>query len=1030
MAQRGQKTITFDLIANTAQVEQSLNGISSHINKIQGKDGTFHFTADVDTKNFSKLQTLIKDKTIKVSVNTSDVEKLQDSLQAASDLPDLNKAISKQIKNIRKLNLDKAYSNVDKQIESQIVKKMEQAQKLMNMTLKRAGGFESSLTGNQEGMMKRAYGFFEQIVELNGKLKKPFDSLNVDGTAMKLADVEEQFKKFDLPPTNVSSSLKEMTKEMDAQISKLKNLRSGLRALHSLSLEDIANKDNFNIDKYLRELDKIDRDNYKEQLRKEKELEESKIKTGQDTSKDAEETKSKTKSRISTSELVKQAQEEAKIKAQAEQDAEQRINKTKDKETRDKVDTSKLAKEAEQEAKAKVEAEEQARLKAEQEAIKKSEAETQTRLKAEAETKAKAEQEAKKKAEQQNITKTKSEESKSVGVDDNTKAVSKEPQKIKVDIDTTDLKSQISSITDANIKINFQVDDEINRIKSQLEGLTNQNIKINFLVDDEINKVKSQLEGLNNQNVKINIDVQPSVESIKSDLSALDKKKIDVKVNLGKSLENIQKLSNAFSSGDVQNYMHKMTELSSGFRTAFANLRDATKAPSTILDDLNKKAKTLKNTLNSVGVTKFKDMDKIQKQIDKATKAQKKEVDKAENQMLKELTKKENALAKKQAQTTSKGKNKGVKVSDGLLGDVDKAIKDADRLKSSLTDIMDIQNRYASAVKNLGDLRSSIADGSITADQLKTVNESLKTINELDIGDNRISNKSGILTQNDFSRQFVEDINSIDEKEIRNALQRYYKTLGKEATKIRKSGTDNSAWNISYVQDGMNMKDTVKFQQYFTGSVDGINQYSTALRTATKAESEYMTSGQKWMTGFRNKMSNLTQYMTGADILYRAAQELREGFTFVKDLNSLMTTIDQTSDITGQGLKELSQGAIDQAKSLGVAAEQVTGSIEVYAAYGQTVDSLLKKAEPTTMLAKASGSDVTTASSQILGVTKQFTELEGHEDRIVNAYEKIAANVQIDFAEGIQSIAEGTQVAGSVAEEAGKLMPGCTVMCI
>lgn len=992
MAQRGQKTITFDLIANTAQVEQSLNGISSQINKIQGKDGTFHFTADVDTKNFSKLQTLIKDKTIKVSVNTSDVEKLQDSLQAASDLPDLNKAISKQIKNIRKLNLGKAYSNVDKQIESQIVKKMEQAQKLMNMTLKRAGGFESSLTGNQEGMMKRAYGFFEQIVELNGKLKKPFDSLNVDGTAMKLADVEEQFKKFELPPTNVSSSLKEMTKEIDVQISKLKNLRSGLRSLHSLSLEDIANKDNFSVDKYLRELDKIDRDNYKEQLRKEKELQEAKIKT--------------------------------------EQDAEQRINKNKDKETSDKVDTSKLVKEAEQEAKAKAEAEERARLKAEQEANKKSEAETQSRLKTEAEAKAKAEQEAKKKIEQQNITKAKSEEIKPIRQDDTVKTVSKESQKVKVDIDTTDLKSQISSITDANIKINFQVDDEINRIKSQLEGLTNQDIKINFLVDDEINKVKSQLEGLNNQNVKINIDVQPSVESIKSDLSALDKKKIDVKVNLGKSLENIQKLSNAFSSGDVQNYMHKMTELSSGFRTAFANLRDATKAPSAILDDLNKKAKMLKNTLNSVGVTKFKDMDKIQKQIDKATKAQKKEVDKAGDQMLNELAKMENDLAKKQAQTTSNSKNKGVKVSEGLLGDVDKAIKDADRLKSSLTDIMDVQNRYASAVKNLGNLRSSIADGSITADQLKTVNESLKTINELDIGDNRISNKSGILTQNDFSRQFVEDINSIDEKEIRNALQRYYKTIGKEATKIRKSGTDNSAWNISYVQDGMNMKDTVKFQQYFTGSVDGINQYSTALRTATKAESEYMTSGQKWMTGFKNKMSNLTQYMTGADILYRAAQELREGFTFVKDLNSLMTTIDQTSDITGQGLQELSQGAIDQAKSLGVAAEQVTGSIEVYAAYGQTVDSLLKKAEPTTMLAKATGADVATASDQVLAVTKQYKELEGQESRIVNAYEKIGANIQVDFADGVNNMAEAVQVSGSVAEQAGKLMPGCTVMCI
>lgn len=927
MAQKGSKDVIFNIKANADQAEQELNALGYKLDSIK-KDGNIQCSLKIKNANdLNKLNELSGKNGVKIKVDTRDVKTLQGLINSFNEqgLTGLSKSMQKQLKAVNMTNLGKARTNLNKQIKSLQSQEADTYIDLIRNSL------EHGLKTDNSYQRASAAAYVDKLKKMGISGSKKIDFF--DGTTATIDQLSESFKRITSKefPRDALSNIRNISDTVNSFVSDLTKLSNNVGKLQPIDVEKIASGAS------LKQSEVTDY------------LDEAKL----------------------NSKLQKLQEKEAKKQAESKAKAEQKAKELAEKESQSKA-TKKSSKEStkktEQEAKAKAEAEERAKLKAEQEANKKAEAETQSRLKSEAEAKAKAEQEAKKKIEQQNITKTKSEETKSAGTDDNIKTVSKEPQKVKVDIDTTDLKSQISSITDANIKINFQVDDEINRIKSLLEGLTNQNIKINFLVDDEINKVKSQLEGLNNQNVKINIDVQPSVESIKSDLSALDKKKIDVKVNLGKSLENIQKLSNAFSSGDVQNYMHKMTELSSGFRTAFANLRDATKAPSTILDDLNKKAKTLKETLNSVGVTKFKDMDKIQKQIDKATKAQKKEVDKAGDQMLKELTKKESDLAKKQAQTTSNSKNKGVKVSDGLLGDVDKAIKDADRLKSSLTDIMDIQNRYASAVKNLGDLRSSIANGSITADQLKTVNESLKTINELDVGDNRISNKSGILSQNDFSRQFVEDINSIDEKEIRNALQRYYKTIGKEATKIRKSGTDNSAWNISYVQDGMNMKDTVKFQQYFTGSVDGINQYSTALRTATKAESEYMTSGQKWMTGFKNKMSNLTQYMTGADILYRVAQELREGFTFVKDLNSLMTTIDQTSDITGQGLQELSQGAIDQAKNLGVAAEQVTGSIEVYAAYGQTVDDLLNKASPTTMLAKASGADVSTASDQILGV--------------------------------------------------------------
>lgn len=199
----------------------------------------------------------------------------------------------------------------------------------------------------------------------------------------------------------------------------------------------------------------------------------------------------------------------------------------------------------------------------------------------------------------------------------------------------------------------------------------------------------------------------------------------------------------------------------------------------------------------------------------------------------------------------------------------------------------------------------------------------------------------------------------------------------------------------------------------------GANNLSIEMRNVGNVTKKTMSTGMKWLDGLKKKFASLTQYMTGHTLLMRVFNEFREGATFVKELDSLMTTVYQTMDITREGLTELSQGAIDTAKALGTTTDQVTQAIGIYAAYGETVDSILSKSSPTVMLANAAGVDVSTASDQIQGVLQQYQELEGQEMRIVNSYEKIAANVQIDFDKGIASISEGVANAGSVAENAG-----------
>lgn len=778
MAQRGRKTITFDILANTADAQAKVEALSTKLEKVQGKDGKMHLKADVDMSDLNKMQDLIKNEKMKVSVETTGVKDLQEAMTIAKDLPDVNKALKKQFNSVNKLNLQGLTKNLQ-EAQKQIAKNG--LGDLVQNFKKMKSQYDKNIMSGKED-----WGLAEDLLRVSRALQA------LQTQAGKKIDLGEM---LGLSNVDVNRTVSELTKSL-GQIQ---------------GVGDILKKGN-----YSSVIDQLKLAN--------------KVISG--------------------------------IKGFSPIDIEKAF-----KLPVDKIDFTSMYKQ--------------------------------------------------------------------MGV------AQKEAQK---------------TVSDQNVDVDSS-------------GI----VAAQKIVAD----LKADLQSIKDQQITIKLDVQPTVESIKADLKNIGDQQIDFKINLGKSLENIEKMSKVFNSKEMSSYMHRMTEVSAGFKTAFANLKDATRAPSSILDELNAKAKTLKNTLSSVGVTKFKDIDKVQKQIEEITTAQQKAADKAGDEMLNTLVKMEKDVVKQKAKVQAEAEkqaasysekeqaDKSQKLYKTQLKNATKTLTQAKLMKDSITEIGGTREAVARGISELQSLMPK--DGSIVKpEDIANIDMATAKLKELLVAKNQVyDTKNGTLAENSFFSDITKNLSEIDPNDIRKRLNDYYKSMGKEAEKIVQKNADT--YQISYRDKDMMMRDTVQIQQFASG-IDGANQYATALRTVTKAESEYMTSGQKWMTGFKNKMSNLTQYMTGADILYRTAQELREGFTFVKDLNSLMTTIDQTSDITGQGLQELSQGAIDQAKNLGVVAEQVTGSIEVYAAYGQTVDDLLNKASPTTMLAKASGADVSTASDQILGV--------------------------------------------------------------
>lgn len=312
--------------------------------------------------------------------------------------------------------------------------------------------------------------------------------------------------------------------------------------------------------------------------------------------------------------------------------------------------------------------------------------------------------------------------------------------------------------------------------------------------------------------------------------------------------------------------------------------------------------------------------------------------------------------------------------------------------------------------------QSALESGNYTSRQevvemTTAMNQQLDTLQRLNVEENKRVGKKSTYQGSFITNRTLSELSALEK------VQAIQKELSKNNQKVKiGSWSDiNNSVGVELINGDKIQKTTAYLDTY----TDVAGKTAVAVRTLNTAEKEYQTSGQKWISGFENKLRSLTQYITGLELVMRAWNEIKKGFTFVKEFDSSLTTINQTMSATSEELKNLGESSIDLGKNLGADAQNVLSAAAIYANASETAQSVLEKAEPTILLANASGVDSKTAADQIQGVVQQFDELEGQERRIVNSYEKISAGLAIDFATGINRMSDGVQTAGSVAAEAG-----------
>lgn len=145
----------------------------------------------------------------------------------------------------------------------------------------------------------------------------------------------------------------------------------------------------------------------------------------------------------------------------------------------------------------------------------------------------------------------------------------------------------------------------------------------------------------------------------------------------------------------------------------------------------------------------------------------------------------------------------------------------------------------------------------------------------------------------------------------------------------------------------------------------------------------------------------------------------KEGATVVKEFDDGLTNISYTMDVTKSQLDGIGQSVLDLSKDLKSSIDNSMQVAKIYANMNTTAEEIKKLSEPTLIMTNLTGFDAATMADDIQAVTQQFEIAAEDSMHIADVYDTVSKSIRVDYAKGIEAIAESVQVAGSTAKMAG-----------
>lgn len=200
------------------------------------------------------------------------------------------------------------------------------------------------------------------------------------------------------------------------------------------------------------------------------------------------------------------------------------------------------------------------------------------------------------------------------------------------------------------------------------------------------------------------------------------------------------------------------------------------------------------------------------------------------------------------------------------------------------------------------------------------------------------------------------------------------------------------------------------------------NKSANSLYLYNKQQRESLTGFKLFAAELKKKMGQILQYTASITSLYRVFNTLRQGITYVKEIDAALTELKKVTDETEKTYDNFLNTAAKTASKVGSTIKEVVSSTADFARLGYSLEDAAKMAENAQLLMNVSEfTDISSATDTLISAVQAFSYTADETLHVVDILNKIGNNYAISTADLASSLTRSSAAlvaAGGTLEEA------------
>ena len=354
--------------------------------------------------------------------------------------------------------------------------------------------------------------------------------------------------------------------------------------------------------------------------------------------------------------------------------------------------------------------------------------------------------------------------------------------------------------------------------------------------------------------------------------------------------------------------------------------------------------------------------------------------------------------------------NKALTEEHGKTEEIDKILSKLSDNNLNLNDIgrtTNINDAYTAATKindalnktsNTMSVLRSNGKGDIFGEAFSKAETDIESLNNSLVNGNitltQYNSKISEIKKNLSAQQNA--IALIDPEDISNA-----RSLEAVLNSYMKAATNGKAENIQFNQSAETLTGTFvnaqKRIQDVSVSIKTLSDATKVVNVEFKKARSPVSTFSKLIDEFNVKLRNLATYLASFVGFYEIWGAIKQGFTYVKELDSALVEMKKVSDESTASLKEFQKASFDIADSVGSTGKEIQNSTADWLKLGYAMEDASELAK-TTAIYKAVGDnmDISGATESMVSTLEGFQLEADQAMNIVDQFNEVSNNFAID----------------------------------